>query len=160
VPLIPAWRFRLIMTYYPTLWFARVQPLRVSANYHEVDVRIRRSRFNGNINGTIFGGVLYMATDPWYPIMFWQALAREGFRLSAWIKTARIDFKRPATSDVFMRFRLLPDDLQAAREGLLNGGRFGKTFAVELRDGQGNLCATSYLEVVLRATGPRDEPPV
>ena len=64
--------FKWLMNLYPPLFFNRIRVVRVSKNFKEVDVVIKKSLLNKNIQGTIFGGTLFSAADPYYTRMYDQ----------------------------------------------------------------------------------------
>ena len=66
-----------VMRFYPPLFFQRVWVKSFAPGYRGVTVVIRKSIFNKNYNGTIFGGTSFAAVDPFYPVLFQQILKRK-----------------------------------------------------------------------------------
>ena len=69
----------------------------IAADWREVRVRLPLSWRTRNIVGTIFGGSLYGAVDPFYMIMLMKNLG-PGF--AVWDKAAAIRFRKPGRAKV------------------------------------------------------------
>lgn len=146
------------MNLYPPLLFGRVRVLGVGAGYRSCDVSVRRSLLTRNLHGTTFGGTIFSAADPFYAVMYWQAMARRGLRVQSWLKSARIDYLKPADGHLAMRFEIRELELEEAESALLKHGRFSRLHRVEARDDAGDCCARIETEVFLRTVGCRPEP--
>ena len=72
----------------------------------EVKVRIRHSIINKNFHRTIFGGTIFSAIDPYFPIMYWQIFSHKKLPIEVWIKKAEISYKNPAETDLHLIFIL------------------------------------------------------
>lgn len=73
----------------------------ISDDLMEVRIRIRLSYKNSNYVGTIFGGSLFAATDPFYMVQLINIL---GDDYVVWDKASTIQFKRPAKETVYANF--------------------------------------------------------
>ncbi len=145
-------KLRLILNWYPPNLFQRIHVGEVDPAYRWLKVYLKRSLLTRNFNGSAFGGSIYSAADPWFPILYWQALAREGLALQGWLKEGRADYKKPARSRLEYHFSISEADLQRARDNL---DRFGTTVhrnQVEAIDRDGDVCAVvecvSYLRLL------------
>src|SRR5690606_24363501 len=87
--------------FYPPLFFQRIWVKKFHKNFRGVDVKIHRSFLNKNYNASIFGGTIFSATDPFYAILFDQILQREGYRVRVWLKSAEIQYIKPAFHALF-----------------------------------------------------------
>jgi len=103
----------------------------VASDWKEVRIRLPLSWRTRNYVGTIFGGSLYGAVDPIYMIMPDYVV---------WDKAATIRFKKPGRSTLRATFRLEDAELDALRADVLRDGRTERTYVVELKDGDGNVC--------------------
>ena len=81
----------------------------VSEDLKEVKIKIPLSYKNSNYVGTIFGGSLFAATDPFFML---QLLHLLGSNYVVWDKESTIRFKRPATEAVFASFRFSTEELE------------------------------------------------
>ena len=77
----------------------------VAPDFREIRVELPLSRRTRNYVGTIFGGSLYAAADPFYMIMLIQTLGPD---YVVWDKAASIRFQKPGRSTLFAGF-LLPE---------------------------------------------------
>jgi len=110
------------------------------------------------MHGTTFGGTIFSAADPFYAVMYWQAMARRGLRVQSWLKSARIEYLKPAAGHLALRFVLDEDELEQAESALRERGRFSRLHRVVANDDQGLCCARIETEVFLRAAGAGVEP--
>ncbi|EDM38380.1 hypothetical protein PBAL39_02157 [Pedobacter sp. BAL39] len=135
---------------YPPLFFQRIWVKRFHKGFRGVDVKINKSLFNRNYNGSIFGGTIYAATDPFYAILFDQLLQREGFKVRVWLKSASIQYLKPGRSDLFFTIHISDEMMDEAITSLNTSGKFVKAYPMELRNRAGECCATVVNEVYIR----------
>ena len=147
--------FRLVLNFYPPFLFGRTRVLSVGRDFRSCTVRVRPSFLTRNLQGSIFGGTIFSAADPFHALLYWQVFAHRGLRVQAWLKSARIEYRRPASSDLTFVFELSEDDVDQAQIALDHDGRFAKVFKTEAIDRGGQVCAEIHTEVYLRR--PREE---
>jgi acyl-coenzyme A thioesterase PaaI-like protein len=135
---------------YPPLLFQRIWVKRFHENFRGVDVKINKSLFNKNYNGSIFGGTIYAATDPFYALLFDQLLQRQGFKVRVWLKSASIEYLKPGRGDLFFTVKITDEMLSDAVMALNTIGKFVKAYPMEVKNGEGELCATVVNEVYVR----------
>lgn len=130
------------MNFYPPYFFGRVRIQYVSEDFQEIRVRIKASIFNKNLSGTMFGGTLFSAADPFYPLMYWQNFAHQfNQKVSVWLKSAEIHYKQPATGNIYLHFKISQEDVLEAKEALEAYGKFNKSHEVLLLNSKQELCA-------------------
>lgn len=145
-------QLRWLMRAYPPLLFQRIQVLEIDAGFRRARVRVRRSIFSRNLQGSTFGGTIYAAVDPFHALMLWQLCAHEGIRVQAWMKKAEIQFLRPAESDLTIDFVLDDSTVAEALRAVRDVGRFAGVFDVQALDEQGEVCAIVSTDIrILRA---------
>jgi len=145
---------------YPPLFFQRIRVKKFHSGFRGVDVRISKSLFNKNYNGSIFGGTIYAATDPFYAILFDQLLQREGFKIRVWLKSASIQYLKPGRSALYFTVIITDDMLNEAIETLNTNGKFIKAYPMEIKDINGEVCATVMNEVYIRNLHKGEHGPV
>lgn len=156
--LLPEWQVRMLLNYYPPLFFQRVRTMEIGAGCRSCTVQVKRSLWNRNLQGTTFGGSIFAGADPFYAILYWQVFARRGERVRVWLKSAAIDYLKPARSTLTLRFALSDADVDDAVAALDREGRFARTFTVDAVDEDGITCAVVTTEVYLRRPrGDQDE---
>ncbi|MBK0379465.1 DUF4442 domain-containing protein [Mucilaginibacter sp. SD-g] len=141
------WAMRL----YPPLLFQRIWVIRFKKDFTGTTVKIKKSILNKNYNGSIFGGTIFAAVDPFYPVLFHQIFnAGKKRKLKIWSKSARINFLKPALSDLFFDIIITEMDIAYADKALKTMGKYENTFQIEVYNDQGDICASLLNEVYLR----------
>ncbi|MEJ2881125.1 DUF4442 domain-containing protein [Pedobacter sp. GR22-6] len=138
------------MCLYPPLLFQRIWVRKFHPGFKGADVKIAKSLFNKNYNGSIFGGTIYAATDPFYAILFDQLLQRQGFKVRVWLKSASIQYLKPGRSALYFTVVITDVMLNEAIEALNTGGKFVKAYPMEIKNKAGEVCATVMNEVYVR----------
>jgi len=150
-----SWRSRV--TRWGFNWFpayrgtgARIE--HIASDWTEVRIRLPLSWRTRNYVGTIFGGSLYGAIDPIYMIMLIKLLGKD---YEVWDKAATIRFKKPGRSTLRATFRLDDGELDQIKREVATSGRTERTYTVELKDGEGNVCMSCDKLLTIRARPPR-----
>ncbi len=123
--------FRLMMNWYPMYFGSGGHILFWSMDSSEVHLRLKLSLWTRNYVGTIFGGSLFSAADPFYMVMLMKAL---GPAYVVWDKTAHIRFKKPAKTTLYAVLKILPEDLQSIKTQVKDCGHASKTFSIRWID--------------------------
>jgi hypothetical protein len=106
----------------------------IASNWREVRVRLPLSWRTRNIVGTIFGGSLYGAVDPFFMIMLMENL---GPHYQVWDKAATVRFRKPGRSTLHAIFKIADAELAEIRRLLREQPKVDRTYTVQLVDGQG-----------------------
>lgn len=140
-----------LMRFYPPLLLQRIWVIGFDDGFNGVKLKISKSWLNRNYNGSIFGGTIFSAADPFYPILFHQIINNDGKRkLKIWSKSSKIDFVKPAVSDLFFEIKLTAADILIAHETLIVTGKYQAIFPVYIYNKAGELCASLLNEVYIR----------
>jgi len=110
----------------------------IAANQREVRIALPLDWRTRNYVGTTFGGSIYAAIDPILMVMFIRLL---GSDFIVWLKSARIQFKRPGRSTLSAIFKVDGEELEAIRLGLENEPKLEREYRIEAVDAQGRVCA-------------------
>lgn len=140
-----------ILNLYPPLLFQRIWVKQFHKDFKGVEVVISNSVFNRNYNGSIFGGTIYAATDPFYAILFDRLMRQHGHFCKVWLKSASISFLKPGLEKLYFTISISDEMIAEAKASLDINGKFVKSFPVNLYDKDGELCATAMNEVYLRS---------
>jgi acyl-coenzyme A thioesterase PaaI-like protein len=111
----------------------------IAADWREVRVRLPMSLQTRNYVGSIYGGSMYGAVDPFYMLMLMKNL---GPGYVVWDKAATIRFRRPGRSTLHARFTLDQEEIDAVREAAGRERSVDRTYAVDLVDGAGEVHAS------------------
>ncbi|WP_243304161.1 DUF4442 domain-containing protein [Geothrix oryzisoli] len=122
----------------------------IASDWSEIRVRLPLSWRTRNYVGTIFGGSLYAAVDPFCMLML---IHRLGPGYVVWDKAAAIRFRKPGRSTLFATFRIDEAEVAEIRRLLLDQPKVDRTYPVELRDAQGIVHAEvqKVIHISLRA---------
>lgn len=142
---------------YPPLLFQRIWVKKFHPGFLGVDVKISNSFLNRNYNGSIFGGSIYAATDPFYAILFDQLMQRRGFKVRVWLKSASIQYLKPGLTTLHFTLKITDEMIAEAETALNTSGKFVKAYPMELYNTKGELCATVMNEVYLRNKFPGED---
>lgn len=135
---------------YPPLLFQRIVVKKIYTDFRGADVKIVNSMVNRNYNGSIFGGTIYAATDPFYAILFDRILQNKGYDVRVWLKSASIQYLKPGKTNLYFTIQITDSMIADAEQQLVEFGKFVKAYPMELYDEDGQLCATVMNEVYLR----------
>lgn len=125
------WRFRILMNLYPMYFGTGGKILFWSGDSTEVQVRIKRSIWTYNYVGTIFGGSMFSATDPFYMLMLHRIFSDS---FVVWDRSAQIKFIKPSKATLFARYSLSEDLLETIKEEVSVKGESNYLFKIELLD--------------------------
>lgn len=140
-----------VMRFYPPLLFQRIWVKEFDKDFKGVKVKINKSLFNKNYNGSIFGGTIFAAADPFYPVLFNQVLNPKGSkRLKIWSKSSKIDFLKPALTNLHFEIKLTDADIEEAVDTLTVVGKYEKVFPVDIYNNDGEVCVSLLNEVYVR----------
>jgi hypothetical protein len=137
------WRFNFFPAYRGT--GARVTY--IADDLREVRVRVPLSWRTRNYVGTIFGGSMYGAVDPFYMIMLIRLL---GPGYVVWDKAATVKFRKPGQSTLYATFRIDDAELTAIREAAAPGAPIDRYYTVDLVDAGGVVHASVEKVVYVR----------
>ena len=147
---ITARNAKWILKFYPPFLFNRISIVDVSNDFTEVNVKIKKSIWNLNLARTIFGGSMFSAADPFIAIMFWQIFAiRYNQDIIVWLKSAEIIYKKPASTTLFLHFKISEEEILFAKETLESKGKYVSEYQVELKNTKGEICALVNLKSYL-----------
>jgi hypothetical protein len=145
------------MCLYPPLLFQRIWVKKFHPGFRGVDVKISNSFLNRNYNGSIFGGTIYAATDPFHAILFDQLMQRKGYKVRVWLKSGSIQYLKPGLTSLHFTIKITDEMIAEAEQTIKANKKFVKTYPIELFNKNGELCATALNEVYLRQIFPGEE---
>jgi hypothetical protein len=147
---VPKFLLKTVLNLFPPLLFNRIVLKEVSDDFLEMRVVLRRALFNMNFHKTIFGGSIFSACDPYFPTMYYHIFANKGRKLIIWLKSAEIQYLKPADSSLKLHFKITEDDIKLAEETLNKKGKFEIWHTVEAINKKGIVCARAKMQVYLR----------
>ncbi|MGH9795721.1 MAG: DUF4442 domain-containing protein [Candidatus Acidiferrales bacterium] len=119
----------------------------IAGDWREVRIKLPLNRRTRNYVGTMFGGSLYGAVDPFYMIMLIKLLGPDYI---VWDKAAAIRFRKPGRGTLYARFLIAEEELAAIRAALAIQPSVDRRYQVELADAAGVVHATVEKTVYVR----------
>jgi hypothetical protein len=147
---IPRFVIKFVLNIFPPLLFNRIVLKEISDDFLEMKVVLRRSLFNINFHKTIFGGSIFSACDPYFPTMYYHIFANKKRKLIIWLKSAEIQYLKPADSTLKLYFKITKEDIHLAENTLNEKGKFEIWHTVEAINKKGVVCARAKMQVYLR----------
>lgn len=136
-----------LWSFWPPFFGAGIQVKRISNDFKEIDVRLKHRFWNSNFVGTSFGGSLFSMTDAFYMVMLYEIL---GPGYIVWDKSARIEYKKPGTKDVWAFFRLADEQINEFRLKVEELGKYEPEFKIHIVDKDKNIIAIVYKTLYIR----------
>lgn len=140
-------RLKWAMRLYPPLLLQRIWVQSIHKGFRGADIKINRSLVTLNFGKAIFGGTIYAATDPFHAMLFGQILNHKNYHVTVWLKSASIQFLKPARTDLYYRILITDEMVAEAEAGINNDGVFVKTYRIELFSKKGDLYAVAKNEI-------------
>ncbi len=145
-----------IMRCYPPLLLQRIWVVKFDKNFRGVQVKIAKSFLNKNHNKSIFGGTIFAAADPFYPVLFHQFFSHKGYKVIAWSKSSEIQYLKPALTNLHFKISLTEAEIEQAELILNTEGKYIKTHPIDIFDESGELCVSVTNEVYVRNLDHRE----
>ena len=139
-----------MLNWFPPLLFQRICVEEISDDFRYCRIRVKKSRLTQNLHGATFGGTIFTGAAPAYAVMFWQIFARRGEQVQAWLKSASIDYKRPAWTSLVYEYRISEEDIEGMAAELEENGRAVREHVLDAVDEAGDVCATVTSVTYLR----------
>jgi len=134
---------RFLINLYPPMLFNGVRVLFVAKDFTSLKLRIRRTLFTRNHAGSIFGGSLFSAVDPFYALMYWQIFKQENLECFTWLKSAEIKYLKPANKKLYASLFISAEEKKDALAAIKVNERFDAHFTIYLTDKEG----VKYVEI-------------
>lgn len=141
---------RFILNIYPPLFFNRIILKKISKDYKEMTVVLKRSIFNINFHKTIFGGSIFSACDPYFPTMYYNIFEQKQKKLIIWVKNAEIKYINPANSTLRLSFKIQDKQINEVENALALNGKHEITNKVSAINREGIVCAQAEITIYLR----------
>lgn len=138
------------MSLWPPFLGAGIRVQEISPDWRRVRVSIRARPWTSNYVGTVFGGTMLSATDPFWMLILMKNLGSE---YTVWDRQVEARFRRPGRGHLYARFEMDEATLEELRHAAQSGERVLRWFDTEITDGDGALVATVRREVYLKRKG-------
>ena len=129
---------RMMMNIAPCIRSSGGRVVELSQDFRKLRVKLRLTWLTRNLVGTIYGGSMYSAIDPFYMLMLMRILGRD---YVVWDKACTIRFKRPARETLFADFHIDDEMLTLMRTEVERSGEGTFTLPVALQSSAGTVYA-------------------
>jgi Domain of unknown function (DUF4442) len=132
------WCFRSLMNWYPMYFGTGGKILFWASDSSEVHLRLRLNIWTYNYVGTIFGGSMFSASDPFYMVMLLRIL---GPSFVVWDKSAIIKYKKPARTTLYAKLEVTNVVLHEIKNSIKEQGHTTHDFLIQWIDKDGTVNA-------------------
>ncbi len=139
-----------LMRFYPPMLFQRIWIKNIHKDFKGIDIKINRSLITSNLGNSTFGGTIFSATDPFYALLFGQIMQHKDFKVTVWLKSAKINYIKPGHTDLYYTLTISDELINEAELALTHVGKFVKELPIEIYNNSGELCVTATNEVYMR----------
>jgi hypothetical protein len=153
----PKFLLKTILNLFPPLLFNRIVLKEISDDFMQMKVVLRKVLFNINFHKTIFGGSIFSACDPYFPTMYYHIFANKNRKLIIWLKSAEIQYLRPADSTLKLHFEITKEDVKKVEKALDKIGKTEIWHTVEAINKKGVVCAKASMLVYLRDDNKKEK---
>lgn len=109
------WWKRLLFNFFPAFWGTGAKVTYISEDLRTIRIKLPLNFRTSNIYGTLFGGAMYAAIDPLYPIIIKVGL---GSGYIIWDKAGSIRYLKPGKSTLFAECSMSAQELAALKARL------------------------------------------
>ena len=141
---------RFVLNIFPPLFFNRIILKKVSEDYTEFKVVLRKSILNMNFHKTIFGGTIFSACDPFFPTMYYYIFKNKNCNLIIWVKNAEINYLQPADTSLLLEFKINESQIKDIEKGLKLHGKYEVKNEVNALNKKQVICANAQITTYLR----------
>ena len=111
----------------------------IAGDWREVHIRLPLSWRTRNYVGTIFGGSIYAAVDPFPMLMLIHVLGPD---YMVWDKAASIRFRRPGRSALYATIELDEEETENIKAELARQPSTDRVYQLDSQDEDGTICAS------------------
>ena len=137
------------LEWWPAWWMMRIKVTSLSDNWRKVRITLPLTWISKNHGGVMFGGFQASLADPIAPL----ACAKVFSDYQVWTRKLTVDFQRPGTTDLELRFDFPREQEEQIFKELEERGRSNPVFEYGLYLSTGELCTLVECVVAIRKAG-------
>ncbi len=134
---------------YPPFWLMGVKVVELAPDWGRVRLRLPLTWRSRNLGGSMFGGYQAALADPIAAL----ACSKRFREHDVWTRRLCLDFRRPGTTDLELRFDFPPELHARIAAELAAEGRADADFEYGYHLADGRRCTTIHCRVALRPRG-------
>lgn len=128
------WWKRLRFNFFPAFWGTGAKVTYISEDLRTIRIKLPLNFRTKNIYGTLFGGAMYAALDPIYPIIIKVGL---GSGYIIWDKAGAIRYRKPGRSALFAECSMSAQEVAVLKARLETESSVDVDREIELVDAAG-----------------------
>lgn len=129
---------RAVFNWYPAYLATGGRVTHIEDDWSEVRIKLPLSWRTRNVVGTLFGGSLYSAVDPFYMIMLLRRLEDS---YVVWDKAASIQFRKPGTETLYATFEVPDGEVEQIETELADSDSVDREYDIDLVNADGEVHA-------------------
>ncbi len=131
--------FRFGMNCYPMYFGTGGRIKYIAADWREVRLSLGLNPFTYNYVGTIFGGAMFAANDPFLMVMLMNVMGKDKYVV--WDKAAKIRFRKPGKSKLSMQIKLDEELIDEIKATIATEHRWTRWLTLQWKDKNGDVVA-------------------
>tara|TARA_Y100000996_G_C22304477_1_gene553546 strand:- start:156 stop:653 length:498 start_codon:yes stop_codon:yes gene_type:complete len=130
--------------------FNRIKIIHVADNFLTIKVVLKHSIWNRNPNKSLWGGSMFSAADPFFPVMLKQGVLQKGYQTDFFTKSTQVEYIKEAKTNLIFDFKIEQSEFEVALKTLLKEKKYAHWFTVFGVDESGNNCVKAKVQAYLR----------
>ena len=111
----------------------------LSSDWKEIHIKIPKNWKTRNYVGSIFGGSIMAASDPFYMLQLIKLL---GDKYIVWDKTTHTTFIKPALKTIYAKFLITDENIEEIKKNVALSNKYYMTFDINFIDTESTIYAT------------------
>ena len=130
--------------------FNQIKIMYIADNFLHIKVQLKHTIWNRNPNKSLWGGSMFSAADPFFPIMLKQRILQKGYKTDFFTKATQVEYLKEAKTSLIFDFKIDEIELETALEILLKEKKYECWFTVFGVDKTENKCVKAKVQAYLR----------
>ena len=139
-----------LMNFWLPFFFNRIKIINVSDDFKKIDVILKHTFWNRNPNKSLWGGAIFSAVDPFYPIMIKQILLLDNIETIFLTKSAQVEYLKEAKTNILFSFIINSKEIANIKNILTNRGKYDGWHEVYGIDENNKKCIRAKIQVYLK----------
>ena len=139
-----------LMNFWLPFFFNRIKIINVSDDFKRVDVLLKHTFWNRNPNKALWGGAIFSAVDPFYPIMLKQILLLDNIETVFLTKSAQVDYLKESKTNILFSFLVTDNEIKNLKNILTVEVKYDGWHEVYGIDEDNKKCIRAKIQVYLK----------
>lgn len=139
-----------LMNFWIPFFFNRIKIKNVSNDFKNVDVLLKHTFWNRNPNKSLWGGAIFSAVDPFFPIMLKQILLKDNIETIFLTKSAHVEYLKESKTNILFSFKITNQEITNVKNIINNENRYDGWHEVYGIDENNKKCIKAKIQVYLK----------